>query len=54
MLADAPGGAAAEGEVGGPVFRGGGEPAGGEAGLEVMDLVSVEGPAFILGDLPPV
>jgi hypothetical protein len=23
----------------------------GEAGLEVMDLVSVEGPAFILGDL---
>ncbi len=22
-----------------------------EAGLEVMDLVSVEGPAFILGDL---
>jgi hypothetical protein len=23
----------------------------GEAGLEVVDLVSVEGPAFILGDL---
>ena len=23
----------------------------GEAGLEVMDLVSVEGPAYILGDL---